>query len=255
MKRVDRISEILIEKSSGWNGLEAIFLNPLLEKDILDPYFTITYDFFFKGDIPSRKERMEIFKAMEFFETAITHEKDRFLYDNIPVRIEYKLCSKIENLLSKIPGGKWLSIESNSYPFYRLINGKTIFSKSDWLEKQQEPLMKLDTEFWYELRKASEIGMEHTLIDLESAAVKQDKFYFTISLASFMKYCLRSLLAINKILEPPSRFFEQIIPDMTTLPLGFKANWESLLREDSELSLERKKEVAVLLAKSILLLS
>jgi hypothetical protein len=59
------------------------------------------------------------------------------------------------------------------------------------------------------------------------------------------------LFAINHVFEPGPRDFTASLALLETLPAGFDANWESLLREDRELPEDRKREIAELLARSV----
>jgi hypothetical protein len=57
---------------------------------------------------------------------------------------------------------------------------------------------------------------------------------------------------LNRTFEPSDRLIAERVQELPNLPDGFGGRFESMLRDNPELSQERKLEVAELLVKSIL---
>ena len=81
--------------------------------------------------------------------------------------------------------------------------------------------------------------------------MKEDDLYFRLSLSRFLRSVTELLFAVNHVFEPGPRDYTASLGLLENLPAGFDANWGSLLREDSELPPDRKRELAELLARGV----
>jgi hypothetical protein len=248
---VDRFSSIL----SMWPGVECIALNEAAMPDTLDPYFALILDIYFRDSIPGPEERhAEYGNELEGFETSKNGSKDRFLIKDIPVRLEYKSIGIIEELVS-IADTKleslWLIKDSGTYGFYRLSQGVIIFDRTGWILKIRERLGKLKKDFWQSMRNAHESKMEHFLSDLGAAFIRGDDFFYLISSAGFIKSACLALFCINRCFEPSHRAYYKQVLKLKKIPDSFRGYFETFLRQDPEITMERKFSLAQLIAREI----
>ena len=93
--------------------------------------------------------------------------------------------------------------------------------------------------------------MAHALSDLKAATLQDDSYFYVISSASFVKKLVSLLFIENKTFEPSGRNCYKDVLALGYLPENFRGRFESLLRQDGSLDMEKKAEVASLLAKSV----
>ncbi|MDR0376935.1 MAG: DUF4037 domain-containing protein [Spirochaetaceae bacterium] len=248
---VDRLVPIL----SQWPGVECVILNEAALPDTLDPYFALILDVFYGGVIPPPKDREHLYgNDISAFETSNQEKKDRFLAGDLPVRIEYKTIGQIEELVSFLDVKResmWLIKDSGTYGFYRLAEGKILFSRSGWITTIQSRLSCPEDEFWSRLREANQSKMEHFLSDLGAALIQEDDFYYLISSASFIKYACLTLFCLNHRFEPSHRAYYNQARELPVLPESFPAQLETFLNSGSETTMERKYVLAQLIARAI----
>jgi hypothetical protein len=248
---VDRFTSIV----SGWSGVECVCLNEAALSDTLDPYFALILDIYYKDPIPGPDERQSLFgEDLEAFETSARGNKDRFLIGDIPVRLEYKLIRRVEELVTIADTrleNLWLIKDKGTYGFYRLANGEIIFHRTDWIKNIRRRLVNLEDEFWQNMRGAHESKMEHFLSDLGAAVMQEDDFFYHISAAGFIKNACLTLFCINKRFEPSHRAYYKQVLELKELPDSFRANFETFLRSGSETTIERKFYIAQEMAKGI----
>ncbi len=250
---VKNITDELVRRVSKWKTVEVITCTDAATMDIYDPYFSITLDVYYRKDsIPVGKEREEIFSDTDFFEASTVSDKDRFMMEDFPVRIEYKELERIEYLITELDNPDSIYREKGTYIFHRLEEGIILFEKTDWLKVIRKKLEKMPDMFWHIFREASQSRMEHYLSDLGASVFQKDSLYYKISLAGFLEYTCCTLFAINRKFEPSSKRFHELIGTLPILPAGFMANFDVLLRMDDNLSIERNREVAELLAKGVI---
>ena len=248
---VDRFASIV----SQWPGVECVCLNEAALPDTLDPYFALIMDIYYKDKIPGAKERQELYgKDIQVFETSGNGSKDRFIIGDIPVRLEYKSIGMIEELVT-IADTKhesiWFIKDSGTYSFYRLSQGEVLFSRSGWIKNIQTRLENLGDEFWQIMRNANVSKMEHFLNDLGAAVLQGDDFFYLISAAGFIKSACLSLFCINRRFEPSHRAYYKHVLESKELPDSFRSNFETFLRPDPEISIERKFSLAQLMGRGI----
>lgn len=251
---VDRFASII----SQWAGVECISLNEAALPDTLDPYFALILDIYYRDSIPDATERQKLYgQDLEAFETSAQGTKDRFLIGNIPVRLEYKSVSMIDELVT-IADTKFESIwfikDSGTYSFYRLSKGEIIFSRKDWILDIRRRLENISAEFWRIMRNAHESKMEHFLSDLGAASMQRDDFFHLTSAAGFIKNACLTLFCINHCFEPSHRAYYKQTLGLKVLPESFPSYFETFLKADPEMTMERKFSLAQLIARGIVAL-
>ncbi len=249
--KVKNVVDNLVGVLKEWDGVQAVVLQHFAEKDIFDPNFSITLDVFRDGDIPDREERQALFIGAMYYDSSRVRKKDRFMLEDLPVRISYKDCARVDAVLAETDGDLWLAMERGTYLFHRIATGKEVFSRGEWLKGVLLKLDSLPEGFWITWLESCQRRMDHFLSDMGAASIKEDALYFRLSLSSFMRVVVELLFAVNHVFEPGPRDYASSLGLLETMPAGFEANWGSLLREDSELPPDRKREVAELLARSV----
>jgi hypothetical protein len=249
---VDRFASIL----SQWPGVECVALNEAALPDTLDPYFAFILDVYYSGSIPSPEERSGLYgDDVAAFETA--ESKDRFLIGDLPVRLEYKSLSMIEELVSIADtrlDSLWLIKNSGTYGFYRLAQGEIVFSRNNWISGVRSRLENLGDEFWRLMRSAHESKMEHFLGDLGAAVLQGDDFFYLISAAGFIKNACLTLFCVNRRFEPSHRAYLKQVLELPEQPDSFPAELETFLASGKEITMKRKFSVAQLIARGIVAL-
>jgi len=253
--KVRKVVDDIVEILSHWDGIHAVILQHFVEKDIYDPNFSITLDVFRSQDIPDRDEREAAFTEARYFDSSRMKRKDRFMMNDLPVRISYKDTARVDLVLKKTDGEDWLTMERGTYLFHRIATGTVEWSRGDWCQRVLRELDNLPDAFWHTWKESCGRRIDHLLGDLGAAAIREDRFYFCFSLAGFLKSIAELLFAVNHVFEPGPRDFMATLGLLETLPDGFWARWDSLLREDEELPADRKREIAELLARAALALN
>jgi hypothetical protein len=249
--------ESLTPVLSKWPGIECISLNEAALPDTLDPYFALILDVFYNEAIPGPEDRRKQYGDIGAFETTNQEKKDRFLAEDLPVRIEYKSTGQIEELISFLDVKResiWLIKDSGTYGFYRLSHGKVLFNRSGWINKVWDRLRSPEDEFWFRVKEANQYKMEHYLSDLGAALIQDDKFFYLISAAFFVKYACLTLFCLNRQFEPSHRAYYKQVRELPCLPESFPAQLETFLREEPETTMERKYSLAQLMARGIVAL-
>ena len=253
-RKVETISRDLTERIIRWDVVDAITLADTAEEELHDPYFFLSLDVYYRGAIPDVETRMRLFSDAGAFESSSVSAKDRFLIDGLPVRIEYKEMSRIDGILERTGANMWVFRQTGTYMFYRLESALLLEAKSDWLEKTRAALQVLPDEFWSSLAESSRATMEHYLGDLSAAVLRDDRLFYLISSAGFLKSFLSLLFVLNRQFEPSGRMLYEKIWDLSALPENLKGRFESFLRDDSEFPPSRKRRIAELMAKSVILM-
>lgn len=238
---------------SNWDGVDTI-TQISFGDNRLDPDFLISYDVYVTGAIPSATERQSIFEFAEMFETNITEEKDRFLLNDIPVRIEYKNREVVgKHIDAAIDATRGVRNES-TYGYYRLIHGKVVFDRSGWIEDVHKKLSKIPSAFWERRSQRLCSSMEHYLSDLTAALYGEDQLYYILSMAAFLETVCSLLFAVNRKFETSPRNLYRAVTQLEIQPPEFSGRFNNLLREDTAVSRVRKREIAQLIARSMLYL-
>ena len=251
---VDRLANIICQ----WPGVECISLNEAALPDTLDPYFALIMDIYHSDPIPAPEEREALYgEGVILFETSRQGNKDRFLIDDIPVRLEYKSVTMIDELVNIADTqlkSLWLIKDSGTYTFYRLSHGEIIYTRSSWMDDIRKRLKQLSDEFWNVMRSTHESKMQHFLNDLGAAFMRNDEFFYLISSAGFIKNAYLALFCINRRFEPSHRAYYKQVLELKKSPDSFRSYAETFLRSDEDLTMERKYSVAQLIAREIVAL-
>jgi hypothetical protein len=256
--KTKKLADHFVSLLSKWPEVECISLNEAADPDTLDPYFAIILDVYYNGKIPGPEKRKDLFGPdVTFFESSGGGAKDRLLVGTLPVRLEFKNNKKIEELVHIAVSRQrdlWLLKDSGTYGYYRLAHGEILFSRTGWIDKIKNKLLKLNDEFWNLMRDAIQSKMEHSLSDLGAAMINNDEFYYLISSALFLKNACLSLFCINHRFEPSHRAYYKYVLELPKLPDSFPGMLETFLRESEELTMERKYNIAQLMARNIIAL-
>ena len=251
-QRIERTINRLVEKLNKWDAVDTITLAPSAEIDYLDPYFFISLDVFYKKELPSVEERRNTFPEGLAFESSCFQTKDRFMVEDIPVRIEYKSIEKIDDMLRNLNSICDVNTQNDTYLFYRIDNNSVLSSKSDWLTEVQRRIHELPERFWESLVQNLLATMDHYRSDLGAAVVRGDNYFSLVASAGFIKSACAVLFAINKEFQPSPRVIYERVLELNKLPQDFRGRFDSFLRNDVAISSERRAEIGELMAKSII---
>ncbi len=259
-RKVERLAQSITEAISAWATVECVTLGEHSESDVLDPYFALVVDAYMRDAPPTPEERQADFAKVVgqpgAFESSASRSKDRFFIDGLPVRVEYKNVAMIDDVIARCKGPDsqivWIFKNSGTYMFYRLINSRVLYRKSEWLNEVRRDLSGFPASFWEGLRDAFLSKMEHYLADLGAASFSDDGYFYDVSLAGFIRYAAAALFTANKRFEPSHRYVSAQLRTLRSLPDDFYGRWETLLRPDLDISRNQKYEVAELIARSVL---
>jgi len=254
--KVESVAERIGAICSGWGAVEAVCLSELSGEDILDPYFSLSFDVFHSAPLPSLEERRRAFEGLGVgaFESSLVQTKDRFLLDGLPVRLEYKPLAALELFLDGSQAGRASLLAAGTYPLHRLTHGRIHFDRSGWIASVRSRCNSLPSGAWEALRDLTAARMEHSLADLAASARRDDPYFYLESIAGFARHALSLVFIANRVFEPSHRSIERRFGELSRLPDDFSGRWESLLRSDLGITKEQRCEIASLIAKSILLL-
>jgi len=172
------------------------------------------------------------------------------MMNDLPVRISYKDTARVNAVLDAVDDGDaWLSMERGTYLFHRIATGSVVWSSGDWIDGVLKRLDHLPESFWSSWIESCNRRVDHLLSDMGAASYKDDPLYFRLSLSGYLKTVAELLFAVNHVFEPGPRDITASLALLEILPDGFQANWASLLRDDTELPPERKREIAEILAR------
>jgi hypothetical protein len=254
-QKVERVSFFLAERISAWSCVEAIALADSAEFDVYDPYFFISLDVYHRKEIPDTEERLRSYSGAGAFESSSTARKDRFLIEGIPVRVEFKEVGRIDELLSFRTDSFYVFRQTGTYPFHRLLSARILFDRSGWIAGARQTLSSIPDSFWDGLYVSALASAEHYASDIGAAVLKEDPFFYLVSLAGFIKTFSSLVFIINKQFEPSGRGIYRAIMELPLLPEHFKGRYESICGDDPDLTPHRKAELAGLLLKSLLSLA
>ena len=249
LPRAKDVHDHILELLSQWECVDAISLFHRGD-DPNEPYFSLTYDVFCKGRVPSREERKEAFSFAGAYESARHREKDRMFVDEHPVRIEYRSCEDVDELVGEAESGIAHRSE-DSYGFYRVLHGSKTFVRSEWLDETVRRVEELPQGYWASLRSLVSAKLEHSLADLRAAAVEDDQYFALVSQAGFLSHVSELIFAINMSFFPGERHVIEKLRELPSLPERFETFFMSLLRSDKELTVSRRAELATILTKAV----
>ena len=251
-QKVGRVSQHLNQIICAWSGIEAVVLGEAAETGILDPYFTISLDVYHHSGVPPSEERKGLFGDPTAFDTVPGLTEDRFLLEELPVKIRYQSTERVDYMLKRIADKEWIFHDASTYLFYRLLHGQVLNQKSEWLDRTRDKLSEVADHFWQMVKNGARIAAAYYLNDLRAAVYRGERLFYVFSLSHFLRSLCSFLFALNRTFEPSDRLIAERVQELPKLPDGFGGRFESMLRDNPELSPERKLEVAELLVKSIL---
>ena len=251
-RKVKKLLDNLVEDINRWEMVDTITVAEMAEEDILSPYLFLSLDIFYHRNIPSPEDRRKSFEGAALFESSYFGSKDRFLLQEIPVRLEYKKITRIEALIRHKNGESFVSRESGTLLFYRLLNNRVLFHRSPWINKVRPQAKDLPESFWMSLQDAYWSDLEHQLGDLGAAVVAEDEFFYLRSLGNYLNTLCSLLFVLNRQFEPAGRRMQEQLEKLNRLPEAFRGRFASLITEDSEFTPARKLEVAKLITRSLI---
>jgi hypothetical protein len=231
---------------------ECVTIGSAAEMDVLDPYFSLVMDVFWRGAPPDEETRRRIYANSETLELDTTAIKDRLIIDGLPVHIDYKSVDDTSNFLKGDNAIVRMLHETGTHRLYRLKNNLVLFDRSGWIMEIRAKLDHLPASLWEDIASAFARKIEHSLSDFNATVLREDDFFYTVTLGNFSRFVVSFIFALNREFEPPHRFVSERILRLPTLPDDFTGRWETLLRHEVELTPSRKCEIAKLIAKSCL---
>lgn len=248
---VQRTSEGIRRVLETWTSVDTVTVLRF-GADRYDPSFFLSFDVFFHTALPESSEREAAFEGVQAFEASLDGGKDRFLLDDIPVRLEYKSIGILDELVDRVLDPEADGYARSTYGLYRIVHSEVVFARSSWLETTRTELESLSEEFWRRRWGVLEARMEHALSDLSTAALAEEELFFQLSLADFLENTLRALFAINHRFEPSGRSMAAEVQHLARIPEEFTSRFEHLLRTESAVKKKQKREIAELIARSLL---
>lgn len=252
MERINRIIDSLTDIITTWDGVEAITSMEFLADETFDAYFFISLDIYFAKELPEFERRRSYFPEAIAFESSRAHLKDRFLLHDIPIRLEYKKVSTYFDLIRNYEQHERQYRGSGTYGLYRIENAKVHHDPLSKFAELQQAIQKPDNAFWRFLYTIFRGTTVHFLGDLSAAALRDDHYFFLFSSSGFLHNFIRLLFTINKQYECSGRQVYKDVFTLNILPENFVGRFETFLRSDGGISLEKKAEVAELLTTSVI---
>ena len=86
------------------------------------PLFCLKLDLFYRGPIPAFPGRLAALGELQYVETSLSKEKDRFFLDKVPIHLDYKEVSRVDQ---ELVGLGYISSplrQETSYALFRLFH-------------------------------------------------------------------------------------------------------------------------------------
>lgn len=250
-RRASHAIDTLTALLCSWDEVSAVAVNSQGD-DLYDPYFSISFDVYTIGAVRKTEERARAFGDVGAFESSSLTHKDRFLLGDIPIRIEYKLCARFDEVVQAARRGVFELRDTGTYALWRLGAAEITFSRDGWVERVRESLEQLPDEFWSRLRAIQEARAEHLYSDLMAATVRGDTFYFVATAGPFLVAICSLLFTINHKLEPAPRMLRTAVLELERLPSSFQANVEHFVAQETALTMTQRGELAELMVRGVL---
>lgn len=251
---LERVNDYVRTIMQGWDTIDTVTVLRF-GSDRFDPSFFISYDVYYHGIFPEIEERRTAFNAATMYEATVDGQKDRFLFEDVPVRMEYKAITEVDFAISKARFPEKGEILGTTYGLYRLVTSEAVLQRSTWLTVVRRTLGDLPIAFWTRRINTLRAQMEHSLSDLTSAVYSEEPLFYQLSLARFLESSCSLLLAVNHRFEPAGRSLRRAITELPTVPEEFESRLEHLMGSDGSMTPKRRREVAELIAKSLLRIS
>lgn len=251
---VELSSERIREVLQQWDTVDTVTVLKF-GTDRYDPSFFVSFDIYYHGTVPDAEQREADFVFAAAFEATVDGRKDRFLMDDIPVRLEYKAIREVDAQVAAAGDADEIELSSTTYGFFRLTQSDIVMNRSNWLPVVRRTLEQLPEEFWVRRIEMLRAHMEHALADLTSAVYAEEDLFYELSLGRFLETSCGLMFALNRRFDPPGRILRAQIAELPRLPEEFDSRFEHLLRHDSGVPGSRKRQIAELLARSLLRMS
>jgi len=213
--------------------------------DPLDPYFVITLDVYLDGSPLEPGKRQEILAGAGAFESSL--RKDRFLYNDLPVHIEYK---DIKAYLCLEKGDHDNFLE-NTFALRRLVTSIILRDDQGALASLRNRLGELPEQFWTVMGQRYASRLEHAHEDMLAAAERNDSLHFIIAKAGLLESMVGALCALNKAFVCSHRDMSFMVDNLGRLPDGFLAKFRTFVSWTAE-PMSRQAELAGILVRMIL---
>ncbi|MBN1413265.1 MAG: DUF4037 domain-containing protein [Spirochaetales bacterium] len=251
-RKVKEIAKTVSDVISDWSGVEVIIFNKESTEDIYDPNFSIDFDVYHESDLPGVSERRMLFGNPAVFFTNPMYPLDRFLVGELPVLVHYRNKQSIENLPDRIEHNEWVYRYPPTSILHRIQNGEIMYSTGDWFEKLKQKTLSPKDEFWKNLMDSSLFLIEHFLMEIGAAVITGNQLFYQNTLNNFIQNVCSFIYAANRKFMPSDRNLFNEMMKLEKLPDEFLSRFQGIIRPDSEFSPEKKREIAVLLTKSLL---
>ena len=169
--------------------------------------------------------------------------------------VSYYRIDRLDSILTRAEERLWAVRESGTKMLYRLQNGHPLDESSDWLRLARARLQQLPDSFWQSIMVSTRAAMEVDLRYVSAAVHRGDDLIYVSAAATFLHNVISFLFAYNRQFEPSGCLLQARLQELPQLPDGFLGRLESFVRTDQELSPERKREIAELIARSVVELS
>jgi hypothetical protein len=254
-RRVNGIATDLTGIVSAWPGVEAITLGEAATIELFDPYFIIDIDVYHREPGPTSQERMRLLGNPSAFETLCHRNVDAFLVGDLPVRTQHTDTSRIDLNTRRATDASWVyHRETGTNMFYRIQRSQLLFDRGDWYARTRSSLEGFPQGFWEHIKDESRTWVQGSLQDLSASAFRNDDVFFVVAASRFVRSLCAFLFAANRRFEPDGRMLREELMGLASLPSEFLGRFESFVRQSPPLSPEKRREIAELLARSILAL-
>lgn len=252
-RRVHELAANLSRSLAAWPGVVAVTLGEAANIEVLDPYFVIDMDVYLDGPEPPEQERRRLLGSPATFEVLGHRNADSFLLDELPVRVQYTQTSRIDSNLSRAATGSWVyHRENGTNLFYRIERSELLQDRGGWYARTRQSLAELPRAFWEHVKAESRVWVEGSLQDLNAAAYRSDDVFFVVAASRFVRSLCAFLFAANDRFEPDGRSIRAELVGLGSLPSEFLGRFETFVRQNPPLSADKRREIAELLARSIL---
>jgi hypothetical protein len=218
------------------------------------PLFCLKLDVFYRGEIPPYPDRLATLPPLQFIETSLSKEKDRFFLQKVPIHLDHKVVAKVDQELDGLGQASAPLRNETTYGLFRLYHGIPVHSKSDWIRDVKTRLENLPEGFWTFQRRNLAGRLEHQLSDMAAAIFNRDGLFFQLALARYLETLTELLFAVNRQFLCPQEELKFQLDGLEILPGGFTGYFDSLLRDDAGFDRERKLSLARHLTEGVLAL-
>ncbi len=252
IQKINQLVETILQSLAATPDVECVQRIPYLAGMPSSPLFCLKLDLFFRGPIPEFPERLKTLPALQFVETSLSREKDRFFLNQMPIHLDYKTVARVDAELADLGVPDSPLRQDTTYGLFRLYHGIPVHTKSTWIREVKAKLESLPDEFWTFQKTNLASRLEHLLSDMAAANFNRDGLFFQIAQARFLETLAELLFALNRQFLGPSEELKFQIEGLEVLPAGFTGYFDTLLREDPAIDRERRVSLARHLAEGVL---